>query len=165
MNDQRLNKLRLIYGVRMESFNQKLNSIRNFNDTIRLDTVVTDFLPSVNIVYALTTKMNVRLSYSQTLNRPEFRELAPFLFFDNVTSYLFEGTETLKRAKIKNYDFRYEFFPGKAQLFSVSAFYKEFMNPIELITLPNTSAQAKYINSTSGTVYGAEIEFRIVLSS
>jgi TonB-dependent receptor len=166
MNDQRFfKKFRLIYGVRMEKFSQKLNSIKGFRDTINLKTVVTDFLPSVNFVYAVTSKMNVRLSYALTINRPEFRELAPFLFFDNVTSYLYEGTETLKRAKITNYDFRYEIFPGKAQLFSVSAFYKEFANPIEIVTLPNTSSQAKYINTTTAKVYGAEVEFRTLLST
>jgi outer membrane receptor protein involved in Fe transport len=71
----------------------------------------------------------------------------------------------LKRAKITNYDFRYEIFPGKAQLFSVSAFYKEFANPIEIVTLPNTSSQAKYINTTTAKVYGAEAEFRTLLST
>lgn len=166
MNDQRFHeKFRLIYGVRMERFNQKLNSLVNLSTTVHLNTTNTDFLPSVNLIYSLTTKMNLRLSYAQTINRPEFRELAPFLFFDNVTGYLFEGTSTLKRAKIRNYDFRYEFYPGKAQLFSVSAFYKEFKDPIELVTLPNTSSQAKYINTSSGKVYGAEVEFRTLLST
>jgi TonB-dependent receptor len=166
MNDQRFfTNLRFIYGVRLETFNQKLNSIRNLHDTIALNTTKTDLLPSANLVYALTPKMNIRLSYALTLNRPEFRELAPFLFFDNVTSYLYEGTETLKRAQIANYDFRYEFFPGKAQLFSVSAFYKHFENPIEIVTLPNTTAQAKYINTTTAYVYGAEAEFRVLLST
>jgi outer membrane receptor protein involved in Fe transport len=149
----------------MENFNQKLNSVKNLSDTISLNTTVKDFLPSVNFVYALTSKMNVRLSYSQTINRPEFRELAPFLFYDYGTNYTYEGQETLKRAKIKNYDFRYEFYPGKAQLFSVSAFYKEFTDPIEIVTIPNTSNQAIYINSTSAKVYGVEAEFRTLLST
>ena len=166
MNDQRfLKKLRLIYGVRMESFNQKLNSIKNLRDTINLNTKVTDFLPSVNFVYAVTPKMNIRLSYAKTINRPEFRELAPFVFFDYATNIIIEGQETLKRATIKNYDFRYEFFPGKAQLFSVSGFYKEFKNPIEFITIPRTSGQAIYANSTSAKVYGVEGEFRTLLST
>src|SRR6185436_5879484 len=125
------------------------NSIRNLHDTINLNTVKTDLLPSVNLVYSLTPKMNIRLSYAQTLNRPEFRELAPFLFLDYATNFTYEGQPTLNRAKIKNYDFRYEVFPGKAQLFSVSAFYKEFINPIELIQLPNTTSQAIYANTTS----------------
>lgn len=166
MNDQRFfKKFRLIYGLRIEKFNQKLNSIKSLNEAVNINSTVTDLLPSVNFVYALTPKTNIRLSFSKTVNRPEFRELAPFLFFDYQTTYTFEGTETLKRATINNYDFRYELFPGKAQLISVSGFYKDFHNPIEIVSLPNTSNQTKYINTTSGSVYGAELEFRIVLSS
>jgi len=166
MNDQRFfRKFRLIYGVRMEQFNQKLNSIKNFSDTIRLNTTLTDFLPSVNLVYELTQKMNIRLSYAQTINRPEFRELAPFLFFDYVTNVLYEGQPTLVRAKIKNYDFRYEFFPGRAQLFSISAFYKEFSDPIEIYAVPNTTSQATYYNAKNAKAYGLEAEVRVLLST
>jgi len=166
MNDQRFfTNFRLIYGVRMERFNQKLNSVRDLNDTIHLNTTVTDFLPSVNFVYGVTPKMNLRLSYSQTINRPEFRELAPFLFFDYVTAVLYQGNPDLKRAKINNYDFRYEFFPGKAQVFSFSAFYKDFTNPIEIIQIPNTTAQTKYVNTESAKTYGVEVEFRTLVST
>lgn len=165
MGDQRFfKKFRLIYGVRMESFNQKLNSFRD-RDTITVNTNIRDFLPSINFVYALTGKMNIRLSYAQTINRPEFRELAPFIFYEFVSNYTYEGQETLQRAKVKNYDFRYEFFPGKAQLFSVSAFYKEFTNPIEIVTIPNTTSQTIFINAASAKAYGVEAEFRTLLST
>jgi len=109
--------------------------------------------------------MNIRLSYSQTVNRPEFRELAPFLFFDYATQNTIGGSANLKRAKIKNYDFRYEFYPGKAQLFSVSAFQKDFIDPIEIIFIPGTTNQASYVNVTSAKVYGLEAEFRTLLST
>jgi TonB-dependent receptor len=165
MGDQRFfKKWRLIYGVRMESFNQKLNSFRD-RDTIAVNTTLRDFLPSINLVYGLTAKMNIRLSYTQTINRPEFRELAPFIFYEFVSNFTYEGQESLQRAKIKNYDFRYEFFPGKAQLFSVSAFYKEFENPIEIIQIPNTSSQTIFVNSLSAKTYGVEAEFRTLLST
>lgn len=165
MGDQRFfKKFRLIYGVRMESFNQKLNSFRD-RDTITVNTNIQDYLPSINFVYALTSKMNIRLSYTQTINRPEFRELAPFIFYEFVSNYTYEGQETLQRAKIKNYDFRYEFFPGKAQLFSVSAFYKEFTNPIEIVTIPNTTSQTIFINAASAKAYGVEAEFRTLIST
>jgi len=160
MNDQRFfKKLRLIYGVRMERFDQKLNS------PSESDTIVTDFLPSVNFVYALTPRMNVRLSFAKTVNRPEFRELAQFLFYDYVLQYSINGRTTLQRAQIKNYDFRYEFFPGKAQLFSFSAFYKDFKNPIEIVFEPGISQQASYTNSPSAEVYGIEAEFRTLIST
>ncbi len=166
MTEQRfLKKFRLVYGVRLETFNQKLNTIKNLRDTVRLDKTVTDFLPSVNFIYAVTPKMNLRLSYAETVNRPEFRELADFVFFDYVTSFSYSGLDNINRAKIINYDFRYEYFPGKAQLFSVSAFYKKFTDPIEIVQIPNTSSQSSYVNTSSATVYGLEAEFRILLST
>ncbi len=166
MNDQRFfKKLRLIYGVRMEQFNQKLTALRDLNDTINLNTTVTDFLPSINFVYALTPKMNLRLSYAATINRPEFRELAPFLFYEYVSNFTISGNDQIVRAKINNYDFRYEFFPGKAQLISISAFYKDFKDPIEFALQPNTSSQAGYKNKKSAIVYGVEAEFRSLISS
>lgn len=166
MTEQRfLKKFRLIWGLRMETFNQKLNTIKNLRDTVKIDKTVTDFLPSINFVYAVTPKMNLRLSYSETVNRPEFRELADFLFFDYVTNFSYSGLDNINRAKIVNYDFRYELFPGKAQLFSVSAFYKKFTNPIEIVQIPNTTGQTQYVNSTSANVYGLEAEFRVLLST
>jgi outer membrane receptor protein involved in Fe transport len=166
MNDQRFfKKFRLIYGVRMEQFNQKLKAAKSISDSINLNTTVTDFLPSANFVYSLTDKTNIRLSYAETLNRPEFRELAPFVFYEYVTGFNISGDETLKRSRIKNYDFRYELFPGKAQLLSFSTFYKQFTNPIEFVLLPNTTGSAGYSNNPSAYVYGVEAEFRVLLST
>jgi outer membrane receptor protein involved in Fe transport len=166
MTDQRLlKKIRLVYGVRLEKFNQQLNSVRGFQDTVNLNTEITDLLPSANAVYALTPKMNLRLSYSQTLNRPEFRELAPYVFYDFVSQFSVEGYDKLKRAKISNYDFRYEFFPGKAQLFSISAFYKDFQNPIEFKRDKTNPGQLLYVNVISAKNYGLEAEFRTLLST
>ncbi|MBL7729481.1 MAG: TonB-dependent receptor [Dinghuibacter sp.] len=166
MLDQRfLNIVRIIYGVRLESFNQQLNSFKDYNKPTNVNTTIRDVLPSGNIVVSVTPKMNVRLSYSQTINRPEFRELAPFLFYDFVSQYTIEGFDTLQRAKVVNYDFRYEFFPGKAQLFSVSAFYKTFTNPIEVVSNPDFDNLATYSNARSAKVYGFEAEFRTLLGT
>ena len=165
MNDQRLKKLRLIYGVRMESFNQKLISPQRGLDTINLNFTKVDFLPSANLVYALTPKTNLRLSYSETVNRPEFRELASFGFYEYITGLYVFGSENISRAKLNNYDFRYEIYPGKAQLLSLSAFYKKFTDPIEFATLPVNINEATYINNPSASVYGVEAEFRLLLSS
>ncbi len=97
------------------------------------------------------------------MNRPEFRELAPFLFYDFDTRFSTEGTPDLKITEIYNADLRYEYFLGKGQLFSVSTFYKNFKNPIEIQALANNSN--KYQNATAGTNYGVELEFRLLVST
>jgi outer membrane receptor protein involved in Fe transport len=167
MNDQRFfKKIRMIYGLRMESFNQKLVAAQKGLGAININYTKVDFLPSANLVYALTSKTNLRASYSETLNRPEFRELASFSFYEYVTGLVFAGDSTSTRAKINNYDLRYEFYPGKAQLLSLSAFYKNFTNPIELINSPFYPNEVRYTNNPEkATVYGIEAEFRVLLST
>lgn len=162
MADQRYGKkLRLIYGLRIEDFHQLLNAEFNQFTPIRLNTRKTDVLPSANLIFSLNTKQNIRVSYSKTLNRPEFRELAPFLFRDYTIKYAIFGDTSLRRALINNYDVRYEFYPGKAQLISFSGFYKQFTDPIELISVPNQDKTLSYRNTPSAYILGAECEIRI----
>ncbi|TRX23771.1 outer membrane beta-barrel protein [Flavobacterium franklandianum] len=163
MIDNVFNKLRVVWGVRLENYSQHLKSKSIVGEPVVVDDSQLDLLPSVNFIYKLTKNQNLRLSGSKTLNRPEFRELAPFLFFDNETRFNTSGTPTLKITEILNADLRYEFFPGNAQLFSVSAFYKDFKNPIEIQALANNSNQ--YKNAAFGTDYGIEFEFRTLLST
>ena len=163
MFDDSYAKFRLIWGLRIENYNQFLESKTDADEPLFVNNSQTDYLPSANLIFGVTKKQNLRLSFSKTLNRPEFRELAPFLFFDVTTGLSTEGDPKLKIATINNYDFRYEFFPGKAQLFSVSLFYKQFKDPIELQALANNSN--KYANAISGEAKGIELEYRTLLST
>jgi hypothetical protein len=90
MVDYKLDKWRFTGGVRLESYNQNFNYIEfgsNLNKNI--DTTVIDLLPSVNVIYNFNKKMKLRGSSSQTVSIPEFRQLAPFKFYnfilDNIT--------------------------------------------------------------------------------
>ncbi len=159
------NRFRAIWGSRLETFYLKLNSTRDDRTPIRVNSVKYDFLPSLNLVYSLNEKQNIRLGYSETVNRPEFRELAPFVFYDFTNRYTYGGNDTLTRCKIYNYDIRFEFFPGRNQLLSGSLFYKQFINPIEQKSNPNAAREVTYINASSATNYGFEIEFRVLLAS
>ena len=159
-------KLRVVGGARLESYNQVFNYIEfGSNQAQRIDTTVTDILPSVNLIYSMNKKMNFRASFYQTVSRPEFRELAPFTFYNFVIDNIISGSPTLQRAKISNADLRYEFFPGAGQIISVSGFYKKFTNPIELINRTGTSGAPElyYTNVAGATSYGVEAEYRMNL--
>ena len=161
MVDTRLTeKLRAVWGVRYEAYPVKVQSNQS------LDTAFNAFLPSLNLVYSLTEKTNLRFCASQTLARPELRELAPFAFYDFETNRTVQGNPKLKQTSITNLDLRYEWFPEGGQLFSVSAFYKKFNNPIEEIF--NSSGAGTYTtnftNAQSANSIGAELEFRKNLS-
>lgn len=166
MNDQRFfKKLRAIYGIRVENFYQKLTAPQRGQGEVNIDYGKVDFLPSVNVVYALSPKTNLRLSYSETLNRPEYRELATFGFTEYVSGLFVFGNPTLTRAKLNNFDFRYEIYPGKSQLFSFSAFYKNFKDPIEFSISPTYPTEASYYQVPKAKVFGIETEFRVLLST
>ncbi|MNK13779.1 TonB-dependent Receptor Plug Domain protein [compost metagenome] len=154
-------KLRLGIGARFESYNQKLNSIDNSSNPLALDTTYVNVLPSANLIYNLTEKANIRLSASQTVGRPEFREIAPFSFYDFNKNATVLGNPKLKQSKTTNFDLGYAVYPSSGQVFSVSAFYKEFELPIEQTLQIGTSGRTfGYTNSKSATLYGVEMEFR-----
>lgn len=163
MIDNVFNKWRIIWGARIENYSQQLNSKSEVNATVTVDDTQLDILPSFNLIYSLNKKQNLRLSGSKTLNRPEFRELAPFLFYDFDTRFNTSGNPDLKITDIYNADVRYEYFLGKGQMLSLSTFYKNFKNPIELQALANNSNI--YQNASAGTNYGIELEFRLLVST
>lgn len=162
MFDQRIfSRFRAAYGVRMESYNQKLNSFGSAGEPVNVDTTFVDFLPSVNLTYELTEKVNLRLSGSQTLARPEFRELAPFAFYDFNLNSVVTGNPHLNRTRIQNYDFRFEYYPGEAQMISVSLFYKKFDDAIEQVyEFTGSDATLGYTSDADAKNYGIEFEIR-----
>jgi len=154
-------KLRLGIGARLESYNQKLNSMDNSSNVLNIDTTYTNLLPSANLIYNLTDKASIRLSGSQTVGRAEFREIAPFSFYDFNRNATVIGNPNLKQSKTTNLDLGYAVYPSSGQVFSVSAFYKDFELPIEQTLQIGTSGRTfGYTNSKSATLYGIEMEFR-----
>lgn len=163
MMDNIFNKWRFVWGVRVENYKQTLTSADDAG-VVNINNAQQDVLPSLNVIYAINPKKNFRISYSKTLNRPEFRELAPFKFYDFQTQFNTQGNTDLKIATVKNFDLRYEVYPGKGQLFSFSIFTKQFENPIEIKASPNPR-EVYYWNAPSAKNSGFEIEFRTLLSS
>ncbi|HLP56189.1 MAG TPA: outer membrane beta-barrel protein [Fluviicola sp.] len=159
------NDMRLVWGVRTEFFNQQLTALRDDKSELKLNTKKLDILPSLNYIWSITKKQNLRFSYSQTLNRPEYRELAPFAFFDFNTNFVVSGNDSLLRASIQNLDLRYEFFPGRGQILSGTVFYKHFTNPIEQISRADVTNEVSYKNVPTAQNYGLEIEARSLVSS
>lgn len=155
-------KLKLIWGVRFERYEERLNT-RDNSGPIQVRNSYNDFLPSINLTYAVTDKANIRASYSSSIARAEFRELAPFPFFNFETGTVLIGNPLLKRTKINNFDVRYEYFPSSGQIISFSGFYKRLSDPIELFINSGSTAASKtmsYINAPKATVYGGEMEIR-----
>jgi outer membrane receptor protein involved in Fe transport len=120
----------------------------------------TDPIPAANLIYALTQRQNIRVSFSRTLSRPDFRELSPFDFNDTLGGFVTAGNPDLKRASIDNYDLRWEMFPGGNQLLAASFFAKRFHSPIEQTIVPSNDLRETFVNAKAARNIGLELEFR-----
>jgi TonB-dependent receptor len=158
-------RLRVIGGVRVEQYQQQLNSFRVRTTTpINVDTSFTDVLPSLHFIYAVSEKTNIRLTGTRTVSRPNLREIAPFSFYDFFIERDISGNPDLIRTKIWNADLRYETYPGEAKYFAASLFYKKFDNPIEQVQIPGTNTLT-WANVPGAVDFGIELEGRWKLSN
>ncbi|MCU0469654.1 MAG: TonB-dependent receptor [Arcicella sp.] len=154
-------KLNLIAGVRVEKNVQKLNSFDiSKNAPVNYNRDITNILPSANLTYNFSEKSLLRFAYGKTINRPEFREIAPFSFYDFVNNRVIQGNSNLENAEIDNLDFRYEFYPTPSEIISIAAFYKRFKNPIEVIFDGVNNNNISFSNAQSAFSTGIELELR-----
>jgi outer membrane receptor protein involved in Fe transport len=174
MMDNRIgNKFRLVWGVRAEYYN--LNKV---NDN--LDSIFTRFkrepgkeydysallnrepnwrfFPSANLTYSLTPTMNLRAAYSESIIRPDLRELSVFREYDFELGGEYFA-QIVRSTTIKHIDLRYEWYPGPGEIISASLFYKDLSYPMEIYQMDlNNSFELK--NSKSAKNYGIELEMR-----
>jgi len=160
MLDQNLfRKLRLVYGLRFESYKLANTQFQSKDNDVNKDDN-SNYLPSANLTYSLTTNMNLRASYATTVVRPDFRETSIFQLYDPVLDVNIRGAN-VSSTKINNADIRYECYPSPGEIISVSGFYKKFDKPIELVFLLDQSIDLYgFQNQKSATNYGLEMEFR-----
>ncbi len=147
-------KVKLTWGARVERYLQKLSTVGK--SEVKLDN--TDILPSALFTYSLNPKTNIRVAGSQSVNRPEFRELATYRVYDYENAILLVGNNLLKRSKNTNADLRYEWFPNAGEIISASVFYKYFKDPIEQTNQANDVYS--FANAKNANTYGVELEVR-----
>ncbi len=160
-------RLRFVGGARVESSRQEVITTDPFDPTIGVipaNLNNTDVLPGLNFVYRLSADQNLRAAVSQTVNRPDFRELAPFEFTDIVGGRAVVGNPNLRRAKITNADLRWEWFPpngiGDGEVVAASVFYKDFRDPIEKVVEATANFRTSFENAKGARNIGLEIEGR-----
>ena len=152
-------KLKLVAGARVESTKMKAISQDENEGVGNID--VTDVLPSLNMVYKLSDNTNLRVAATQTLARPNLREIAPFASTVTPGRPIFLGNPDLDRTLIQNLDLRYETYPKPGELLAVSLYYKHFDDPIIYLLTPKASTpEITPQNVKEAVVYGAEFEVR-----
>ena len=157
--------LRIVWGLRVENFDQLVGSVKKW-DPRHTYSKVTDYLPGVNATIKLSQKANLRITGSQTVIRPELRELSALNIYDFELNASVSGNPSLKRTKITNTDLRYELYPAAGEMFTVGIFYKNFENPIESIFQEGAGGSSlfSFQNVSKATAFGFEIEGRKKLS-
>jgi outer membrane receptor protein involved in Fe transport len=176
---QLFSRMKTIIGLRMEYFVQR-HTGRDIagatnpdqGNVLENEKVLDNFnlFPSLNFIYALNEKQNLRFSYTRTIARPSFKELSFAQIIDPLTDRFFNGSlfkyrdwdGELVSTNIDNIDLRWELFMKGDQLFSVSSFYKRFQNPIEMVRIPEqqTTTEFQARNVGNGQLVGLEFELR-----
>ncbi|MCX7863009.1 MAG: TonB-dependent receptor [Bacteroidales bacterium] len=156
--------IQIVSGLRNEYNIQSLYSRNYSNKPVNVENPIWAWLPSINSSYNFNEKSLIRLAYFRSINRPEFRELAPFSYYDFQLNNVLIGNENLKDAFIHNIDFRYELYPENNEMINVGIFYKHFTNPIEMYYVPGSGSGGTrnftYRNAPSAYSLGIETEIR-----
>lgn len=120
------------------------------------------WLPSFTATWNFAEDMQLRLGASQTIGRPQFRELAPQAYTDQESNRTFIGNPYLVDTEITNIDARYEWFFARQQFVTAGLFYKNLDKPVEsVITAASTGdRQQSFVNAPEATIFGAEVEVK-----
>ncbi len=155
--------LELSGGARQEYSYQTVETFKLFSpedDPVVSELETDDILPALSLTWRFRDDMLLRGAYSQTVNRPDFRELSPATFNDVVGGREISGNPELQRALITHYDLRWEWYPDTDRHLSLGVFYKDFEDPIEAVIVPSTNPALTYQNAPGAYTLGGEIEFR-----
>jgi TonB-dependent receptor len=158
---QLTSRVRAIFGSRFEMQELSVRAEPAFGAVEKVGPRYMDVLPSVAFNATITDRQTVRLSASQTLARPEYREIVPIASRDVLGGEQFRGNIKLKRSLIQNVDLRWEFYPSRAEVVSIAVFAKHFDDPIERVYRGTSGTRVTtFENAKSATNLGAELELR-----
>jgi outer membrane receptor protein involved in Fe transport len=103
----------------------------------------------------------LRFGWSQTIARPDLREVTPATYIDPVTEAIVRGRSGLQTSELGNFDIRAEWFFASGDNFTTSLFFKDIDTPIETIQDACSPEDLcfTFVNGESAEVYGVEIEW------
>ncbi|MEZ4585162.1 MAG: TonB-dependent receptor [Gemmatimonadales bacterium] len=153
--------LRVVGGARVERWDLAMEAVPVSGALVDIGRQNTDVLYSLALNANLTDAQTLRFSASQTLARPEYRELAPISYRDMLGEREVFGDSSLVRTLVQNFDARWEWYPSFGELVSIALFAKHFDKPIEQVDVATSGvSQLSFINAESAFNYGVELELR-----
>ena len=157
--------LRGTFGLRYEDATQAVHPYDIYSGA-RVGNLVpleNDYiLPALTLTWNVAENRQVRFGASQTIARPQFREMSPQLYTDPDKDRQLFGNPYLVDSELTNFDARYEWFFGAGEYFTAGLFHKQIDRPIESImfTGGGDALWQTFVNAPEATVYGAEFEFK-----
>ncbi len=157
--------LRAAVGVRYETGDQSVVTFNRYGaaSTAAAPPLRNEYwLPAATLTWNFAENLQMRIGYSQTIARPQFRELALSPYTDPESDRNYRGNPFLVDSELKNYDLRLEYYFAANRYVAGSLFYKDIENPIEeVVTEPSTfNFLVRFINAPRAVVQGGELEFR-----
>ena len=165
--DKTFDKWKVNGGLRSEYNIFQVNTADFSGSRVNVRRQYLDLLPSINLSYNLD-RTKYRFSFSKTLARPEFREVANFAYYDFVRNAQLLGNPKLEKTDIYNVDLKWEYYPKTAESFSFGVFSKRFQRPIEQIVADGSvpsNLLLTYTNPNTASVVGIEMDIRKKLTS
>lgn len=153
-------------GLRTETSIQEVKTFRYYEPETpyaQSKVQMKDALPAHSLTWKPSDRFRARLAYSETLARPDFRELSTVGFIDDETGYFVQGNSNLQGTVIKNWDQRTEYYFTSDEYASIGFFYKQFKNPIEVMFLPGVNRIQTFENAMAANNAGVEFETRFSL--
>jgi TonB-dependent receptor len=154
--------LRAAVGVRFEDGTQETETFltRDPADRTSFAPIEEDYvLPAVTLTWNPVGDFQLRGGFSQTITRPQFRELSPSIFTDTDIDFPFVGNPFLVNSEIDNFDLRAEWYFSRGQFATVGLFYKDITNPIEDAILSTEVDRSSFANAPSAELMGVEVEY------
>ena len=123
-----------------------------------------DFYPALAVTYIrpgfYADEFQFRVAWSETVGRPDLREVSQSTYIDPLTEARVRGNGTLQPADIQNVDVRAEWFWDAGDSFTISGFLKNISDPIETVQGGATEDNIlfNFVNAESAEIYGVEVE-------
>jgi TonB-dependent receptor len=147
-------------GVRYEWARQTVDPVQVFTvpGASTAGTALTKgyWLPAATLTWEVRPQMQVRISGSKTIARPQFRELINQPYYDPESNREYRGNPLLVDSQLYNGEARFEWYFAPQQRFSVAGFYKRIDKPIEAFL--NSNFTTSYANAPRAELYGIEAE-------
>jgi len=119
--------------------------------------------PSVSLTYMTqwwAEVFQLRFGWSETVVRPDLREITDASYIDARTGFLTDGNPDVRPADFMNVDMRAEWIFNNSDTVTITLYQKDIDNPIEFFesAASDTNRAREIINAESGRISGLELE-------